>query len=998
MPIREQNEELRGRFGSYIGVPSKEQLSIYFLLTTDDKVHLERMKKPSTKLGFAVQLATVRFLGVFPTNFKNIPVEVYEYLANQIEVNPSVIENYDRKATHSEHTRLIYEYYHYRRFSDVKLYLKTWLSNRCWMTTESFPMLFDMLLKKCLDEKIILPGISVLERFLTHIIEQTEQKLIQKLETIPNDQEKASILELLEPAVEPFRGATLKMDLLRSPLVDEGQKELIRGFSRLAVFQSFQLEHWNISIVPDGKRKVLANYVYYAKAQALLRLDEKKQIAYLVAFMYEYSKIAMDEQLLALSKYYHTLFRRAKNKEAKERLRTIKDLDRAAATLSDVVELVITHAHHPQSLSQQLFQQFQLEELQQAVGEVKTLVRNESEPVAIQELRLAYRKFRKFIPHILATLEFKATTYGTSPLKIWQVIQERFPKPIRWKDYIRCQNHFPQKWKSYIEKNPHSLNQCFVIAALEQLFQGLKKHDVFVDRSEKYQNPMDSLIAPGLWTKQKDVFIQQLSLPSTGEKAVQQVKKELQFAYQETLQLWHKSDMARLEEKNGISKIIVSRLKKTKELPQEKAFKTRVRELMPIIDLPDLLMEVNQHLALTQVFSIRGEQNKPRKDFDISLLATLLAEACNIGFSPVSKQNDPNLKYDRLVYMNHQYIRLDTLNAANHLIISAHAKLPLAQIWGSGDMASADGIRYMAPKRSLHTASNPKYFGRGRGITFYNFVSDHYIGFQGLVVSGTLRDSLFLLEGLLNQKSTLRPQQIMTDTAGYSDLIFGLFGLLGFQFSPRIANGQGPKIWGMKGLDYYGVLQNVMSKKPIQHRLIDENWEEILRVAASLKAGKVNATELIRSLQRDGNPTLLGRALTEYGKVYKTKHQLRYFSDESYARSIVNQLNKSESRHSLCRQIFYGKKGKIYQHYLDGMEEQLNALSIVVNAVIYWNTYYLDIVIEQMKEEGFDCSEEMLQKLSPLLSEHINFVGKYTFHYPEKQKDGSFRSLNFKSQ
>lgn len=95
-------------------------------------------------------------------------------------------------------------------------------------------------------------------------------------------------------------------------------------------------------------------------------------------------------------------------------------------------------------------------------------------------------------------------------------------------------------------------------------------------------------------------------------------------------------------------------------------------------------------------------------------------------------------------------------------------------------MASADGIRYITPQRSLYSRSNPKYFGRGRGITFYNFVSDQYIGFHGMVVSGTLRDSLYLLEGFLNQPSELTPNQIMTDTAGYSDMIFGLFGLLGF--------------------------------------------------------------------------------------------------------------------------------------------------------------------------------------------------------------------------
>lgn len=105
-------------------------------------------------------------------------------------------------------------------------------------------------------------------------------------------------------------------------------------------------------------------------------------------------------------------------------------------------------------------------------------------------------------------------------------------------------------------------------------------------------------------------------------------------------------------------------------------------------------------------------------------------------------------------------------------------------------MASADGIRYVTPQRSLYSRSNPKYFDRGRGVTFYNFVSDQYIGFHGMVV----RDSLYLLEGFLNQPSESTPHQIMTDTAGYSDMIFGLFGLLGFQFSPRIANDKGTKL------------------------------------------------------------------------------------------------------------------------------------------------------------------------------------------------------------
>jgi TnpA family transposase len=92
-------------------------------------------------------------------------------------------------------------------------------------------------------------------------------------------------------------------------------------------------------------------------------------------------------------------------------------------------------------------------------------------------------------------------------------------------------------------------------------------------------------------------------------------------------------------------------------------------------------------------------------------------------------------------------------------------------------------MRFVTPVKTVNSGPNRKYFGSGRGITWYNFVSDQYSGFHGIVVPGTLRDSIFVLEGLLEQQTGLNPVEIMTDTAGSSDIIFGLFWLLGYQFS-----------------------------------------------------------------------------------------------------------------------------------------------------------------------------------------------------------------------
>ncbi|MGC3758318.1 hypothetical protein ACPTFN_15990, partial [Enterococcus faecalis] len=97
--------------------------------------------------------------------------------------------------------------------------------------------------------------------------------------------------------------------------------------------------------------------------------------------------------------YFETIFRRAKNKEANERLRTSKDLDRAASTLSDIVDFVMIESSNnsDSSIRSQILKKYSEESIYSAVTQVRKLVKNEQEPIAIVELLTTYRKFKKFI-------------------------------------------------------------------------------------------------------------------------------------------------------------------------------------------------------------------------------------------------------------------------------------------------------------------------------------------------------------------------------------------------------------------------------------------------------------------------------------------------------------------------------------------------------------------------------------------------------------------------
>ena len=144
-----------------------------------------------------------------------------------------------------------------------------------------------------------------------------------------------------------------------------------------------------------------------------------------------------------------------------------------------------------------------------------------------------------------------------------------------------------------------------------------------------------------------------------------------------------------------------------------------------------------------------------RKD-TITICAVLSAEACNIGFEPLVRSDLPALRRSRLSWINQNFIRNETLTEANICLVAAQNSIPLVRHWGGGEVASADGLRFVVPVRTIHAGPNPEYFGYELGVTYYNLVSDQYTGLNGIVVPGTLRASLSLLGVVWRERNKVR--------------------------------------------------------------------------------------------------------------------------------------------------------------------------------------------------------------------------------------------------
>jgi hypothetical protein len=140
-------------------------------------------------------------------------------------------------------------------------------------------------------------------------------------------------------------------------------------------------------------------------------------------------------------------------------------------------------------------------------------------------------------------------------------------------------------------------------------------------------------------------------------------------------------------------------------------------------------------------------------------------------------------------------------------------------------------------------------------------------------------------------------------------------------------------------------------------------------------------------VQTKARPTKLARALEELGRLIKTLYLLRFIDDKAYRRRILIQLNRGEGRRQLARVVFHGKRGELRQRYREGQEDQLGALGLVVNAIVLWNTIYMNAALDQLRAEGFDVRDEDRVRLSPLLRPHQH-AGRIRLYFVEPDCPG----------
>lgn len=992
MPVEFLSDEQAARYGRYQADPNAEQLTRYFYLSPADVQFLAQRRRAANKLGCALQLGTLRFLGTFLAEPTQVPAVVVQTLATQLGVDPAEIAGYRKRPnTWHEHQPRILAYLGYQPYDARQSFrLTRWLYAQVLTSTVRPSVLVDLATAHLVAQRVVLPGVTVLARLIARVRERTGRHLYRQLYTRLTEPQRVALEALL---TVPVGERLTQLELLRTPPTRVSAPALVAALHRVDQIRALGVSAVPVADLPEARLARLARHAQLAWAQTLVRMGEERRLATLLVFIQALERTATDDLLDLFDNLLTSLALRGETKRRRERLRSLKDLDQAALVLQQAVQLLLDDAIPAEGLRQQVLGTIGEERLRAAAATVQELASPADDPLA-EALSSSYASVRRFLPALLAGITFEGTPAARPLLESWAFLQQQEAGGrgrLKWAAVPRTV--VPGSWARRVFPAKGEVNsQAYTLCVVERLHQALRRREVFVPTSERYADPRAELLRGAAWEAARDSVARALdrSLDPTVELA--RLQEQLRAAYTEVSENLAHNTALQLVQHEGVPMVMLTPLPAQDEPVSLVRLRAQLTNRLPQVELAALLLEVEAFTGFASAFTHVADGQPAAADLPLSICAVLLAQACNIGLKTVGRADVPALTLARLVWVQQNYVRVETLTAANACLVDTQTVLPLAQAWGGGEVASADGMRFVVPLRTLHAGWNRKYFGAERGVTYYNFTSDQFAGFHGIVIPGTLRDSLFILAGLLEQQTSLDPREIMADTHGFSEVVFGLFALLGYRFSPRLADLADQRFWRLNKEDDYGSL-NQLGRHVVNARLIHDHWEDMLRLAGSLKLGKVKATAVMRTLQRSGSLSGLGRAVAELGRVEKTLYLLAYVQDEAYRRRILVQLNRGEGRHALARAVFHGKKGELRQRYREGMEDQLGALGLVVNALVLWNTRYLQRALEQWQQTEGEPAADEVARLSPLLHEHVNMLGRYDFTLSDRIAAGELRPL-----
>ena len=936
----------------------------------------QRVKSEKQQLTLMVLLKGFQKLGRLPQT-KDIPKIVKRYIAEQMGLTWDETIEIPRM-TRSRYRKIIYQHLGIKAYQNGGEEVVEKITETATRTMSDPADLINVAIEQLILQRFELPAFSRLNRVVNHIRHLSHQKLYKSIASRLSDDQKTTLDNLLIVEANHTRNQFNQM------------KALPASYSLLWV------RHWEehmdrldnildpnpiLADLPSTKIEQFASQAYQMEISDIKGvLTAEKRYTLLLCLLYQMQVRTRDQLTLMFIKRMRLL-----HNSAKKRLQKFRDEHLSVNEMMiDAFADVVQSADETDQLSQG--------EKDTALGKkVREIIDSNGGAKELQlqcDLLQAFHDNNYFplLPHV-----FKSSRSTPFRLTKQLIIKSASRSHILLQalDYIqehhtKRKKHLPEdvsiafaspRWQAFIREKVDGVwmlkKQPLEICVFSHIADGLSNGDLFVEGTESYADYHSQLTPWAECEAILDQYCSIVNLPTNSNEFVQGLRSQfVELANRVDNMQTSESDL--YFDSNG--KPHLRQLSKSITPENAEELKAIMMSRLPERHLLDVLHNVHHWIDYTRHFGPPSGADSKIHDPLSRYLLTIFGYGCNLGPAQTARHARGLISERVIGRLNAQHITTEKLDTAIRDIINEYSRFSLPFIWGSGKAAVADGTHYELYENNLMGERHIRYGGYG-GIA-YHHISDTYVALFSQFIACGVWEAVYILDGLLENKSVLQPDTVIGDTHGQSEAVFGLAHLLGIKLMPRMKNWNKVSMyWPERGMN----LKNIGSwfTRYINWDLIEEHWQDMMQVILSIHNGNLLPSWLLQKLNSHSPKNKLYLAFRELGRVIRTMFLLEYVSNTQLRREVRAATTKIEAYNYFSQWITFGGEGIL--RFRDPVENEkiIKYKDLIANAIMLQNVVDMSNILHEMAGEGLNVTADAVATFSPYLREHIKRFGEY---------------------
>jgi len=889
-------------------VPNPKELNEVYTPTLQEIAFAKgATRSPAYRFKLLVLLKAFQRLGYFP-KLEEIPEQIVQHIQICLRLQFRADLDYNHPRQLYRHHQLIRTYLKVIPYGAHARHIAVRAAYQAAQVMNHPADLINVAIEELIKESCELPAFKTLDELSQRVRSLVNRQLFEMTLQRLSPDERQRLEQLLE--LDPHRRRSQFSALKQSP-----KRATVSHLRQLQTQLAWLLEIANterlLQGVPNSKVKHLAAEARVLDVNDIRELSLPKRCTLLVCLLHQTQVETRDHVVEMFLKRMSRIHLKGKEEleQLRERHRTMTES--LIGVLTDILQTVDEHQDDGQ-LAQQL------RELLVVHGGTEAL-RLECEAITAYSgnnylplLWKFYRSHRSAMFEMLHLLDIRSTTQDKSLVEALEFLLanehrrgERLPSTInldfaseQWRRLVFIR----QGENSWLARRP------LEICVFSYLATELRTGDLCVRGSFSYADYREQLLS---WQECEPMvadYCRQLGFAPSAQGFVQQLKQWLTQTAEVVDRVYPQNGQVAI---STTGNPVLKRILRQEPPAGARRLELALQERLPERNLLDVLANVQHWTEWARHFGPASGSDPKLTQSAERYIFTTFSYGCNLGPTQTARHTRGRVTPHMLSFANRQHISASKIDAALRDIINCYNRFSLPKLWGTGKTAAADGTKFALYEENLLSEYHIRYGGYG-GIA-YHHISDTYIALFSHFIACGVWEAVYIIDGLLKNKSDIQPDTLHADTQGQSTPVFGLAHLLGIKLMPRIRNWQDLIFYRPSREAIYEHIEPLFGDV-IDWQLLETHWQDLLRVVLSIQAGKVLPSTLLRKLGNYSRKNRLYQAFRELGRVVRTVFLLQYISDLKLRQQITACTNKVEAYNGFSKWLFFGGDGVISEN------------------------------------------------------------------------------------